>query len=89
MSAPGWPLALRLAKLPVRVPVKLTITLDRATHALLTAYTEAYRSLYGADDELGDLIPFMLKQFVESDRGFARMRSAHSQPRTNIPKEGD
>lgn len=88
MSAERPPLALRLAKIPERAPVKLTITLDRATHALLVDYAEAYRSAYGAKEALGDLIPFMLKNFIESDRGFARMRAA---PRTSSanPHKGD
>ncbi len=88
MSGPRPPLALRLAKLPERAPVKLTITLDRACHALLTAYAEAYRAVYGADEELNDLIPFMLRQFVESDRNFARMRATPPQGPNNT-REGD
>ena len=83
MSTPRAPLALRLAKIPERTPVKLTITLDRTTHALLTAYAEAYRAVYGVEEALTDLIPFMLKQFVVSDQGFSRMRAAS---RTNDPK---
>ena len=89
MSTARPPLALRLAKLPERAPVKLTITLDRASHALLMDYADAYRSLYGASEALGDLIPFMLKQFVESDRGFARMRSKLPQPAIHNSKEGE
>ena len=89
MSAPRAPLALRLAKIPERTPVKLTITLDRTTHALLAAYAEAYRSVYGAEEPLADLIPFMLKQFVGSDQGFVRMRAASRANQPNKPQKGD
>ncbi len=89
MSTPKTPLALRLEKIPERTPVKLTITLDRTTHALLAAYAEAYRSVYGVEEALADLIPFMLKQFVGSDQAFARMRAASRANDTNKPQKGD
>lgn len=86
---PKTPLALRLGKIPERTPVKLTITLDRATHALLAAYAEAYRSVYGVEEALADLIPFILKQFVGSDQGFARMRASLRANPLNKPQKGD
>lgn len=89
MSTPRATLALRLSKIPERTPVKLTITLDRATHTLLTAYAEAYRTVYGTEEALADLIPFMLKQFVGSDPGFARMRAATRANDPSKPQKGN
>lgn len=82
------PLALRLAKLPERAAVRLTITLDRTTHAVLTEYADAYARAYGAEESLGTLIPFMLKQFVESDRAFMRTRSQRSTSSGNSANKG-
>ncbi|WP_422058721.1 DUF2274 domain-containing protein [Sphingomonas sp.] len=39
---------------------------------LLTDYAEAYRDAYGQSEQVADLIPYMLRSFLESDRGFSR-----------------
>jgi hypothetical protein len=80
MTAAQPPLKLR--KLPDRAPVKLTIQLDPALHATLQMYVAVYRDVYGADEPLSELIPHMLKSFLDSDRSFARARLA----RANEPK---
>jgi hypothetical protein len=41
--------------------------LDKKPHS----YAEAYRAACGEDEKVGDLIPFMLEQFLDGDRGFA------------------
>ncbi len=71
---------LKLPKLPERTPVKLTIALDPATHAMLQAYTALYREAYGTEEPLSELIPYMLKSFLESDRSFVRANQARARP---------
>ncbi len=65
---------LKLGKLPDRKPVKITITVSAALDKKLHAYAEAYRAAYSEDEKVGDLIPFMLEQFLDGDRGFAKAR---------------
>lgn len=65
---------LKLAKLPERTPIKLTITVMPDLHRSLSAYADAYRETYGQAESLTDLIPYMLLSFLESDRGFAKAR---------------
>lgn len=65
---------LRLAKLPDRTPVKLTICISPALHRALGEYAEAYEQAYGDPEPLSELVPAMLASFLESDRGFARQR---------------
>ena len=65
---------LRLAKLPDRTPVKLTVIVSPDLHAALTAYAALYAETYGADEPIGELVPAMLASFLESDRAFSRPR---------------
>lgn len=65
---------LRLAKLPDRTPVKLSIHVSPELHRALADYAEAYEQAYGQAEPLTELIPAMLASFLESDRGFARQR---------------
>ncbi len=67
--------ALGLARLPNRVPVKVVLALDPPLHGLLEQYAEAYRSIYGEEAAVADLIPPMLASFLERDRAFARYRN--------------
>ena len=66
--------ALKLAKLPERVPVKLTITVQPDLAQALREYAAVYRAAYGEAESVKDLIPFMLANFLEGDRGFAKAR---------------
>ncbi|OJW31172.1 MAG: transposase [Rhodospirillales bacterium 69-11] len=63
---------LKLAKLPDRTPVKITISVKPDLHAMLSRYAEFYRQSYGEEESVGELIPFMLQAFMEADRGFAK-----------------
>lgn len=63
---------LKLAKLPDRTPVKLTITLGAELHQTLKEYASAYQRAYGTDEQVVDLIPFMLEAFMAGDKGFSR-----------------
>lgn len=65
---------LRLAKLPDRTPVRITITVPPALNAALRDYAAVYRATYGQAETVADLIPFMLDGFLASDRGFAQAR---------------
>lgn len=63
---------LKLAKLPDRTPVKLTITVGAELHQMLKEYADQYQAAYGATEQVVDLIPFMLEAFIQSDKGFVR-----------------
>jgi hypothetical protein len=65
---------LKLGKLPDRKPVKITIMASATLDKKLHSYAEAYRAAYGEDEKVGDLIPFILEQFLDGDRGFAKAR---------------
>lgn len=65
---------LKLAKLPARTPVKVTISVTPDLHRTLAKYAECYREAYGETEKIGDLIPFMLEAFLASDKDFAKAR---------------
>lgn len=65
---------LKLAKLPDRVPVKLTITVQPDLAQGLREYAAVYRATYGEAESVEELVPFMLASFLEGDRGFAKAR---------------
>ncbi len=67
---------LKLAKLPDRTPSKITITVSSDLNAALRQYADIYRSAYGEDEPVAELIPFMLEAFLESDREFVKARKA-------------
>jgi hypothetical protein len=65
---------LKLAKLPDRMPVKLTITVQPDLAQALREYAAVYRATYGEAESVEELVPFMLASFLEGDRGFAKAR---------------
>ena len=65
---------LKLAKLPDRTPVKLTIMVTPDLHSALNDYAALYAQIYGRDEPVSELIPAMLAAFLASDRSFARNR---------------
>jgi len=65
---------LKLAKLPDRTLVKITISISPDLNQSLGQYAEIYRAAYGEAEPVQDLIPAMLATFIESDRAFARQR---------------
>ncbi|ESQ91014.1 DUF2274 domain-containing protein [Asticcacaulis benevestitus] len=65
---------IKLPRLPDRTPIKLTITVGMELHGTLKQYADHYQSAYGVTEQISDLIPFMLKAFIESDRAFAKAR---------------
>lgn len=65
---------LKLAKLPDRTPVKLTISLLPDLHQRLQDYASAYAEVYGIEESISELAPAMIAAFLDADRGFARGR---------------
>lgn len=65
---------LKLAKLPDRTPVKLTITITPDLQAALQSYANLFAANYGVEEPITELIPAMLSAFLESDRSLMRRR---------------
>ncbi|PBB32489.1 DUF2274 domain-containing protein [Mesorhizobium sp. WSM3868] len=65
---------LKLGKLPERTPSKITITVSADLSQALNDYAVLYRQAYGESETVAELIPFMLLEFLESDRAFAKAR---------------
>jgi hypothetical protein len=65
---------LKLGKLPDRTPVKLTIAVSPDLNQDLADYAAAYRETYGEAESVAELVPYMLRAFLEGDRGFAKAR---------------
>jgi hypothetical protein len=65
---------LRLAKLPDRTPVKITITMPPELNQALLDYAALYAEAYGDPEPVAELIPAMLASFLDADRAFARRR---------------
>ena len=67
---------LKLARLPDRTPIKLTIAVLPELHQALGEYAALYAEAYGREEPVSELIPAMLASFLESDRAFrARAKS--------------
>jgi hypothetical protein len=65
---------LKLAKLPDRTPVKITIAVPPELNQSLSQYAELYTQAYGEIELVQNLIPAMLASFLQSDRAFAVRR---------------
>jgi len=65
---------LKLAKLPDRTPVKITITVMPDLNRALADYAALYRETYGDKVDVAELIPFMLDGFLAADKAFAKAR---------------
>ncbi len=65
---------LKLGKLPDRKPVRITITASAELNGALQAYADAYRQTYGESESVSELIPYMIEQFLSTDREFAKVR---------------
>jgi hypothetical protein len=64
----------KLARLPDRTPVKLTIAVSPELNKALAEYADLYREAYGQAEPGPELIPAMLASFLQSDKAFARRR---------------
>ncbi|WP_192385158.1 DUF2274 domain-containing protein [Mesorhizobium silamurunense] len=65
---------LKLGKLPDRTPSKITISVSAELNQALKDYAVLYRQTYGESESVAELIPYMLAEFLESDRAFAKAR---------------
>lgn len=65
---------IKLGRLPDRTPIKLTIAVTPDLNEALGRYADAYQAKYGQAEQVADLVPYMLRAFIESDRGFARSK---------------
>ena len=65
---------IKLARLPDRTPVKLTIAVSPDLHLALEDYAKVYADIYGHAEPVAELVPAMLAGFLESDRAFAKKR---------------
>jgi hypothetical protein len=67
---------LKLARIPDRTPMKLTVTILPDLRQALQDYALIYAEAYGREVTVSELVPAILTGFLESDRGFARARAA-------------
>ncbi len=65
---------LKLARLPDRTPVKLTVSVLPDLHQALEEYAALYATTYGRQEPVAELVPAMLSAFLDSDREFAKAR---------------
>lgn len=65
---------MKLAKLPERTPVKMSIALAPGLAKRLREYADFYSETYGSREEVAQLIPFMLEAFLDSDAAFRKGR---------------
>jgi hypothetical protein len=71
---------IRLAKLPERAPVRLSITLAPDLAARLRSYADLYAEIYGVREEPTELIPYMLDAFLQGDVAFRNASRAKVGP---------
>lgn len=65
---------LKLAQLPDRVPVKITITVLPELKKALDDYALLYAKAYGTEEQVAELIPYMLDAFLRGDYIFRKER---------------
>lgn len=63
-------MALKLARLLDRTPIKVTMLIDQELHARLLNYARLYEEAYGAEAKIEELAPAMIEGFIDSDRYF-------------------
>ena len=66
--------ALKLGPLPDRVPSKLTITLTPDLKKALDDYATLYARSYGIEEQVVELVPYMLEAFLKADHSFRQGR---------------
>ncbi|KGT73204.1 protein involved in integration/excision of ICE Tn4371 family [Bradyrhizobium japonicum] len=66
---------MKLAKLPDRTPIKMSIVLTPALAQRLREYADLYAETYGNKEQVTDLIPFILEAFLDKDTTFRRKQS--------------
>jgi hypothetical protein len=64
--------ALRLGPIPKATPVKITIVVTAEFKTQLDRYAELHSRMWGEPIEAPDLIPHMLRSFIDGDKAFRR-----------------
>lgn len=67
-------MTLKIAKLPDRKPVKLTLSVMPDLYDQLQEYAKVYEATYGQAETPQTLIPVMLEAFIQSDHQFKKAR---------------
>lgn len=65
---------LKLAKLPNRNPVRVTVAIPPELYQRLEGYAAAYAETYQTQEPIAELVPAMLAAFLDSDRAFSRRK---------------
>ena len=71
---------LKLGQLPDRVPVKIAITVLPELKRALDDYADLYARSYGAEEQIADLIPYMLDAFPKTDAALRKSRKELQDP---------
>jgi hypothetical protein len=66
--------AIKLPPLPDRTPVKVSVSMLPDLHQALQDYAASYAAAYGKEASIGDLIPAIVANYLESDRAFLQSR---------------
>lgn len=66
---------LKLAQLPDRTPIKMSILVLPDLHQALQDYARIYADAYGREESLAELVPAMLAAFLDSDKEFCRRKN--------------
>jgi hypothetical protein len=81
---------IKLAKLPDRTPVRISLSLSPSLHDRLARYASVYAETYGVEEPLSELIPAILDNFLVSDRQAQRVtarQKSSAQVRKARPNE--
>ena len=70
---------LRLGPIPKATPVKITIVVTSEFKVQLDRYAEMHARAWGERADVADLIPHMLRSFVEGDKAFRRASRGSTQ----------
>ena len=72
---------MKLAKLPDRTPIKMSVVLAPSLAKRLREYADFYAETYGSKEEVAELIPFILEAFLDCDSAFKRKRERYQHVR--------
>lgn len=70
---------LRLSRLPDRTPVKMTIMVSPDLASDLALYAALYQRTYGREEPVAELVPAIIRGFLDADRAFVRARREGSE----------
>lgn len=62
--------SIKLPQLPDRTPIRLSIAVLPDLHQSLQDYAAHYAQVYAKEVSVVDLVPAILGNYLESDRGF-------------------